>query len=181
LLDAPIDYVYQLIADYRHAYRIDPEITAIEILPSGLPGVVRVRNYSTHWIGPFPFKIEWVGDIVETESGRLEITTLPGLGSFESGSALWEIRPSGERTKVVHQSTLRPNFPIIPVIGSYVVRQYIKNSALDTFNRIECHAQNMRERSLEDFPQQLRVPLKEARDCTQSPHDEMTQSERSDG
>jgi len=74
VLDAPMDYVYKLITDYQHAYRIDPEITAIEILPSGRPGVVRVRNLSTHWIGPFPFKLEWVGEIAETGPGRLDIS-----------------------------------------------------------------------------------------------------------
>jgi hypothetical protein len=99
------------------------------------------------------------------------------MGSFESGSALWEIRPLGDRTKVLHKSTLRPNFPIIPIIGSYVMKQYIKNAALEMFARVECHAQNILERALENYPQQLSVPLKHTKDCTQSIKYEIAESE----
>jgi Polyketide cyclase / dehydrase and lipid transport len=175
VLDAPMDYVYQVITDYQHAYRIDPEITAIEVLPSGRPGVVRVRNLSTHWIGPFPFKLEWVGEIAETEPGYLDITTLSGLGSFESGSAFWEIRPQGDRTRVLHQSTLKPRFPVIPIIGSYILKTHIKRAALDTFNRIECQAQYMLEQGIKANSQSLRGTLKEIQDCIPSRKHEIDQ------
>jgi hypothetical protein len=175
VLNAPVNYVYQLITDYKHAYRINPEITSVEVLPSGRVGVVRVRNHSKHWIGPFPFEAEWVGDIGVTDPGRLSITTIPGLGSFESGSAVWEIRPQGDRTRVLHESTLTPKFPVIPIIGSYIVKRHIKNAALDTFNRIECHAQNMLERDIESNPQRLRVTFKETRGCIESRNHESNQ------
>ena len=65
VFDAPADYVYNVITDYKHAYRINPAVTEVEILPSDRDNVVRVRNLSEHWIGPFCFKVDWVGDIVE--------------------------------------------------------------------------------------------------------------------
>ncbi len=35
MLDAPADYVYSVITDYKHAYRINPSVIKVEILPSG--------------------------------------------------------------------------------------------------------------------------------------------------
>jgi len=168
VLDAPVEEVYKLITDYRHAYRINPAITSVDILPSGRDGAVRVQNRSEHRIGLFSFEVEWVGDIVETERGRISITTIPKMGSFESGSAVWEIRPLGNRTWVLHESTLNPKFPIIPIIGTYIMKRHMKKAALATFNRIECQAQNMLQTEREEGPERLEVALKERGDCTQS-------------
>ena len=107
VLDAPVDYVYDVITDYEHAYRINPSITEIEILPSDRNDVVRVRNRSEHWVGPFRFEIDWAGDFVETKPGQIKVKIIPEFSSFESGSAIWEIRPQGEHTWVLHESSLK--------------------------------------------------------------------------
>jgi hypothetical protein len=165
LLDAPADYVYRVITDYRHAYRINPAITSIEILPAGHDGVTQVKNHSAHRVGVFTFEIEWAGDIAEAGEGRLEITTIPELSSFESGSALWEIRPEGDRTRVLHESTLKPEFYILPVIGDYLLKKYMEGETLDTFHRIECNARILLESDMRDDSEGLQVLLNEGRDC----------------
>lgn len=159
VLDAPEDYVYQVITDYRHAYRINPAITSIEMLSTERDGVIRVRNRSEHRVGLFSFEIEWVGDIVETGQGRVEITTVPDLSSFESGSALWEIRPDGDRTRVLYESTLKPKFYILPVIGDYLVKKHVEDETRDTFHRIERHARALLEREMPESLDDLRVVL----------------------
>ncbi|MGD8854209.1 MAG: SRPBCC family protein [Gammaproteobacteria bacterium] len=168
VLDAPKDYVYQVITDYRHAYRINPAITSIEILPTEHGGVTLVKNRSTHRVGFFTFKIEWAGDIAEAGEGRLEIATIPELSSFESGSALWEIRPEGDRTWVLHESTLKLKFYILPVIGSYLLKRHMEGETLDTFHRIECNARVLLERDMQEDPEGLKVILNENRDCVES-------------
>jgi hypothetical protein len=168
VLDAPEDYVYQVITDYRHAYRINPAITSIEILSAERDGVTRVKNRSAHRLGFFTFEIEWAGDIAEAGEGRVEITTIPELSSFESGSALWEIRPEGDRTWVLHESTLKPKFYILPVIGDYLVKKHMEDETLDTFHRIECNARILLERDMQDDLAGLKVILNENRDCVES-------------
>lgn len=51
LLDAPADYTYDVITDYQHAYRINPSIVEVEVLPTDHEGVVRIHNRSEHWVG----------------------------------------------------------------------------------------------------------------------------------
>ncbi|NOR40762.1 MAG: hypothetical protein GQ537_06110 [Gammaproteobacteria bacterium] len=165
VLDAPADYVYNVITDYTHAYRINPSITEIEILPSDRNEVVRVRSRSEHWVGPFRFIIDWVGDFVETKHGHIKVITIPEFSSFESGSSIWEIRPQGERTWVLHESSLKPNFFIPPIIGDYIIKRRIVDESITTFNRIECHAMIIFEMDMENEPELLKTILKEGKDC----------------
>jgi hypothetical protein len=173
VLDAPADYVYNVITDYKHAYRINPTITEIEILPSDRDEVVRVRNLSEHWVGPFCFKIDWVGDIVEPRDGHLKVITIPEFSSFESGSAAWELRPQGDRTWVLHESSLKPDFFIPSLIGDRIMQKKMKEDTLDTFNRIECYAKAMFELDMENEPELMNNVLKEGRDCM-NPQSERT-------
>lgn len=167
VLDAPADYVYRVITDYRHAYRINPSLTEVKILPSNHDGVIRVQNRSEHRVGLFSFEIEWVGDVVETPHSRISITTIPEIGSFHSGAALWEIRPQGNRTWVRHESSLKPKFYIIPVIGAYIMKNKMKDETLATFTRIECNAQIMSAIDMEKDSEHLKVVLNEKENCIQ--------------
>jgi hypothetical protein len=143
VLNAPVDYVYKVITDYKNAYRINPAITNVEILPSGRDDVIRVRNLSEQCVWPFCFNIAWVGDIRETGDGGLEVKTLPGLSDFVSGYAIWHIRPQGELTWVMYESRLRPAFFVPPVIGGMIIKKRIKDDTLATLKRIESQAMIM--------------------------------------
>jgi hypothetical protein len=173
VIDAPADYVYNVIIDYKHAYRINPTITEVDILPSDRDDVVRVLNLSEHWVGPFCFHIDWVGDIVEPRDGYLEVKTIPEFSSFESGSATWELRPQGERTWVLHESSLKPNFFIPPFIGAHIMKKQMEDETLATFKRIECYAKVMFELDMENEPELINNVLEEGKDCI-NPQDEKT-------
>jgi hypothetical protein len=165
ILNAPVDYVYKVITDYKNAYRINPAITNVEILPSGRDDVIRVRNLSEQCVWPFCFNIAWVGDIRETGDGGLEVKTLPGLSDFVSGSAIWRIRPQGDRTWVFYNSRLKPAFFIPPVIGDIILINHIKNDTLATFKRIECQAMMMLALDMEHQPDNFEQLSKEGREC----------------
>lgn len=167
VVNAPEDYVYQVVTDYKHVYRINPTITTVDVQDTDRDGVVRVQHHSKHSIGPFRFNIDWGGDIEETEHGHLKITTIPDISSFDSGSAIWVITPQGHRTWVLHESKLKPNFFIPPVVGDYFIKRYMREATLNTFNRIECHAQVMLERGKEADSEQLNALLRENEDCIQ--------------
>jgi hypothetical protein len=165
VLNAPVEYVYKVITDYKHAYRINPAITDVEILSSGRDEVVRVRNLSEQCVGPFCFDIAWAGDIVETGDRDLAVKTIPELSDFASGSALWHIQPQGEHTRVVYESHLKPAFFIPPVIGGMIIKKQIKDDTLDTFRRIECQAMMMLDLDMAHQSDDLRTLTKEGKEC----------------
>jgi len=165
VMDAPADYVYRVITDYKHAYRINPCLTKTEVLPSPDEDTVRVHNHSVHCVWLFCFEIDWVGDIVELQKGHIMVDTLPEFSSFDSGKAVWLIHPQGERTWLFHSSHLKPNFFIPPFIGEHIVKQHMRDETLDTFKRIECHAKILLERDMEDEADKLKKLVRDGRDC----------------
>ena len=165
VMDAPADYVYRVITDYKHAYRINPCITESEILPSPDDDTVRVHNHSVHCIWLFCFDIDWIGDIVELQEGYLKVDTIPEYSSFDSGMAVWHIRPHGERTWILHHSHFKPNFFIPPVIGEYAIKQHMRDETLDTFRRIECHAKTLLNIDMENDTDHLGELIRDGKDC----------------
>ena len=165
VLNAPADYVYKVITDYKHAYRINPTITEVEILPSGREGVVRVKNHSEQCVGPFCFDVVWAGDIVTTGDGDLEVVTVPELCDFVSGYAVWRIRPQGGHTQIIYESRLKPAFFIPPLIGGLILKKHIKDDTLITFRRIECQAMIRLALDMAEQPEHLRQLSKEGREC----------------
>ena len=165
VLDAPADYVYRIITDYRHAYRINPAITSVDILASGREDVTRVRHRSTHRVGLFAFELEWTGDMVEGEEGHVEVTTIPELSSFESGDAIWEIRPQADRAWVLHESRLKPKFYVLPVIGDYLIKEHLRKETLATFGRVECHAQSLAEMDMQEDLEPRTPAFNRSEDC----------------
>ena len=161
VLDAPADYIYDVITDFRHAERINPAITSVDITLSDDNDTLRVQHHSEHRVGLFSFDVDWAGDVVEAGDGRIQITTVPELSSFDSGSGVWEVYRQGDRTYVVHESSLKPKFCIPPLIGTYVMKKHMKKETLATFDRIERHAQIMSARDVPADRNRLNVFLPE--------------------
>lgn len=169
VLNAPPDYVHDVITDFEHGYRVNPSIVEAEILPTERDGVIRLRNHSEHRVGPFFFSIDWVGDIVELDDGSIKATTLPEFSSFESGTSTWELRSIGEqRTWLLHDLSLTPDFFIPPIIGPQLMKKYMEKDALASFNRIECQAMIRLERGFENDTGPLTARLKEGKQCINS-------------
>jgi hypothetical protein len=168
ILDAPAEYVHDIVVDYKYAYRINPAITEVQVLPSDREDVVRVRNLSEHRVGPFRFEVGWVGDIEVTGHGYIKVDTIPEESDFESGLAFWVIYPRGERTWLLYDATLDPGFFIPPLIGDYILKKRLKNETLSTFNRIECYAKKKFELDMDNEPGLSKNLLMTGDDCTDS-------------
>jgi len=66
---------------------------------------------------------------------------------------------------VLHESRLKPNFSIIPIIGDYIMKKHMEEEILSTFDRIECNAQNMLEADMEEPSDRLKARSKTT-NCT---------------
>lgn len=151
LFNAPAEYVYGVITDYKHIYRINPSIVESELLSTQEDGVIRVRNRIEHCIAIFCIEVEMVEDVVEVGDGHIVATTVPELSSFESGTAMWHVRPFGEgRARVQYRASIRPGFFIPPLIGSLIIKSKLREEITTSFSRIECHATIMAKKDIED-------------------------------
>jgi hypothetical protein len=139
-MHVPARYVYRVLTDYVHIYRLDPAITESEILPSPEAGVVRVRTRLADCIAVFCIKIDRVEEVRELGHDILQVTTIPTLNSFKSGHAVWKILGKEENTQVIYQAQIEPDFYIPPLIGSYFVTEKLRQSISASLAKIECIA-----------------------------------------
>ena len=166
IIEASADYVYRIITDYKHLYRIHPSITESEILPSLDNESVRLRNHFEHCIALFCFNIDWVEDMKESPDGYLKAETVPELSDFESGTAIWSVQSHGEHARVIYQSNIKPDFFIPPLIGNMIMKYSLREEAITIFRKIECQATilSMKERLVDDSVQ-LAAFLKDGGRC----------------
>jgi len=163
ILDAPSEYVYDVITDYKHIYRINSSIVESELLPVRYEGTVRVRNRFEHCIAFFCFEVEMVEDVVEGDDGLIVAKTVPELSSFESGTAVWQVYPyENGRAWVQYQANVKPDFFIPPIIGRLIIMSKLRKEITTSFSKIECHAKIIARKNVKDMP--VRVAERSADD-----------------
>lgn len=137
ILDAPFKNVHHVITDYRHIYRINPSIVESEILPTKDKSTTRVRTLINDCVLFFCQDLLRVEDVHELGYNDIYSVIVPQLSNVRSGNTRWQIRPMGDKTRIIYDMTLEPGFFVPPVIGSYIVRNKLREQALISFNNIE--------------------------------------------
>ena len=139
-IHAPAKYVYEVLTDYRHIYRLNPAITQSEVLPDTGNGTVRVRTRMEGCIFFFCRDIDRVEEVRVLNDRHLQAVMLPEQSDFTAGSADWRIQPIGYETRIIYDAQLTPAFFIPPIIGSYFVKQTFAQAVQTSFERLECIA-----------------------------------------
>jgi hypothetical protein len=136
-LDASADAIRNILTDYVHIYRLNPFITESEILPAPDASVVRVRTRINDCILIFCQNVVRVEDIRELGPGQLYAQIVPQLSNIKSGAAIWQIQPEGNATRLSYDLTLEPGFFIPPLIGTYFIKNKLREQILTTLANIE--------------------------------------------
>ena len=139
-MQAPAHYVFRVLTDYEHIYRLDPAIIDSEILPAPDDTVVRVRTRINDCIAFFCMTIDRVEDVRKLKYGGLQASIVADLSNFKSGHAEWKILASQGHARVIYHARMEPDFFIPPLIGSYFLKQKLRKSLLASLARIECIA-----------------------------------------
>ena len=152
IIDAPAEHVRQVLTDFTHSYRLSSSIIESEVLPSKQADTTKIRTKVLACASVFCREVERVDNVRMLASGDLQATIVPELSEFRSGQAIWKITAIDDRSKVVYEATLEPDFYIPPVIGIAVISNSLKGEFITTFDRIERIASINAERDwTEDF------------------------------
>jgi hypothetical protein len=65
---------------------------------------------------------------------------VPAASSFRSGHASWELRATGETTRVIHHAKLEPDIGIPAWIGNTIVKDTLRRELLESFETLACLA-----------------------------------------
>lgn len=139
-VDAPAEYVYRVLTDYNHIYRLNPMITESEILPSPGHGVVRVKTRIEDCTSIVCVDLNRVEDVNELPPNILQMVIVPSLSNIRSGNAHWKIEDMEEYTEIVYQAQLEPDFNIFPIVGSAILKRKLRQEIMTSMAMIECIA-----------------------------------------
>jgi hypothetical protein len=139
-VDASAEYVYRVLTDYKHIYRLNPSITESEILPSPGHGVIRVRTRVDDCTSVLCVELNRVEDVYELPPDLLHTVIVPSLSNISSGNAKWKIEDMEEYTEIVYQAHLEPDFNIFPIVGSAILKRKLRQEMVASITMIECIA-----------------------------------------
>jgi len=137
VIAAPANYIRQVLTDYVHIYRLSPSVIESEVLPSSTAGEKQVRTRLLCCTSVFCREVERVDIVRALESGELEAEIIPALSEFKSGRATWKITPMEERSHLVYEAYLEPDFFIPPIVGTQLVIDNLREEFSTTFIRVE--------------------------------------------
>lgn len=150
IIEAPAEHIRQALSDYTHIYRLSPSIIESEVLPSSKKGEKKVKTKLLFCNSVFCRIVERV-DIVRTlPSGNLQAEIIPELSDFQSGLAEWKIIPMGDRSELVYEANIEPDFYIPPFVGTFVVKNSLEDEFITTFDRVEIIASFNAKRDLNE-------------------------------
>lgn len=136
-LAAPADRIRSLLTDYAHLERINPAVVGSEVLGEPAPGVTRVRTRIKSCVWFFCRQIELVEDLHTAPDGVLKARIVAELSDMRAGSADWEIRAAGDRTRLTYTSTMEPAFWVPPLIGPRAIVKNLRRNLARTADNLE--------------------------------------------
>ena len=141
-VDAPASYVYQVLTDYRHVYRLNSSITASEVITDSTSGTPRVRTVIEDCFLIHCLKIARTETVYTEEDMHLHVVTDPEVSDFKSGITDWWILPDGNGSRVIYIAEMEPDFYVPPIIGPFVMKSELRNGILTSLENLECIARD---------------------------------------
>ena len=137
LINAPAEYVRNVLTDFVHIYRLNPSIVESEVLTSPDARTSRVRTKVLGCVAAYCEEFERVELVTVLPSGDIVAEVIPEASQFKTGVTLWKIRSSGDNTQLVYEANIEPDFFIPPIIGTALVKDRLREEISTSFTRLE--------------------------------------------
>jgi hypothetical protein len=152
VIDARAEYAQQVLSDFVHIYRLNPSIIESEVLATNDTQSTHVRTRILGCAGYSCQELERVEKVSQMPSGDLVAEVVPEKSEFKSGRTLWHIEALGERSRIVYESEMEPDFYIPPVVGKFMAKKSIRSEITTSFRHLEKIANVLAERDwITDF------------------------------
>lgn len=142
-IDAPPPAVFRALQDYSAMMRYNPDLRAVRVQASGVPGRVRLFTVIHACVLVFcktMHQEQAMTAIASADGGVLEAVLLPRGGDFKAGRARWMVGPcrtARAMTCLDARIELVPAFWVPPVIGPWVLRRTMAEEARRTSAGLE--------------------------------------------
>jgi hypothetical protein len=129
IIQAPTDFVFNILADYDNFHRITNGIAESRYLEPDDDGVLLgyTRIDSCVWF--YCRRFEKVERIWTTAPTEIITEAIPEKSDFKIGNARWTLKSVENGTLVIYDADVDPDFWVPPVIGPWAFKKKLRDSA----------------------------------------------------
>ena len=149
-IDASPPAVFRALQDYSAMMRYNPDLRAVRVQPTGVPGRVRLFTAVHTCVLIFcktMHQEQLMTAVANADGGVLEADLLPHGGDFKEGYARWTVGAcvmTHATTCLDARIELVPAFWVPPIIGPWVLRRRMAEEARRTSAGLEVVARALR-------------------------------------
>lgn len=145
VVEAPIEAVYDVLADYDDFERVSSIFKDSRFIELGDDG----RGVAYTKVGDcilfFCKTIERTETVELEPPVRISTVVLPDKSDLRFGWSEWRLLADGERTRVIYDMEMEPDFWVPPIIGPYLIRKFLREGSIDAADRLEVFAREVAE------------------------------------
>lgn len=156
LIDAGIERVRPLVADYDRLTRLSPIVVESRVLATRADGGQRIQVTLNGCVLIFCQTIKKVQEVRTAIDGAVTARTDPGESDFTFAEERWRVLPQAQRTHIHYEAEFVPGFFVPPLIGPWIVKSKIRTELETTAARLELLAAE--ERAPADAPVKENTP-----------------------
>lgn len=136
--EVPPEAVWALLVDYKHLDRLHPLVRESTLLESTPDGVARVSVQMHPCVFVFCLDLTQIVAFRAIATGHLVADFDQKGGDFRRGRLRWRLRsdPRGG-TRLVFDAELEPSFWIPPLIGPWILKRALRNTATELVGNLE--------------------------------------------
>lgn len=132
--------VRRIVTDYDQLHRLSKSILESRSLDIDDSGNGRRKLVTETCILLFCFDAILVEDVRVTGQQLITTTIIPDLSDFAFGRSYWHLVPESGNTLLRFQSVMEPSFWIPPVIGPWLIKNWMREEVREIILNIERQA-----------------------------------------
>lgn len=137
VISAPLAQVRRVLTRFENLPKINPNIQTVKILERIAPDQIRMQITSKTCILFFCKHYQWVQQAYLLPSGDILTHMDPTLSDFREGWVRYRLRAEKQRTRLITDAHLAPNFWFPPVVGPAFIKDKLRGAALKTAVNLE--------------------------------------------
>ncbi len=140
-LDADWRTIKNIIVDYENLPTINPYLLESKIIDDDAKDKVTVSMLTKACVLIICYRIRHVQTFSEMTDSIIEAVVIPEQSDLLSGWTRWEIQADNsegqEKTNIVMQAEIAPDFFIFPIIGPYQMKKMVVRITSETIHNLE--------------------------------------------
>jgi hypothetical protein len=137
LLDAPSEFVFQVLSDYDRFASLSSRFKESRYLDPSASGSPQIYTELEGCVWFFCRTVKRQAQLKLEPHSRIVATAMPEHSDVDYGVEVWELSDVEGQTRIVYHHDMDPKFWVPPVVGVWAIRRALKSDSLSAAAKLE--------------------------------------------